>query len=440
MINKNFIENIADFNFWQKEQEIGFERSELRQVMPFVDDTAYALMIAGIRRAGKTFLCRQIIKEKIKHGVKPEQTLYINFEDPILEPYLAVETLSDFYESYRYFINKQDFAYIVLDEVQNVPKWEKWVRIMLEKKEKVKFIITGSSSKFYKGAQSRVLTGRGFTFTLFPLSFSDFLRFKQYSRKRVESYASIAPLLTEYIEFGGFPLIVLEEDKEKKKIYLKELFDDIVVKDIVIKHKLRELEIKKLAVILLNQFASLVSVRRSQELLKEIARTTVSPTSINNYLEYMAGSFLFFFLPIFSYKIKEVLRYPKKGYSADTGFINALTLRFSENIGRLYENLTARMLVQKYGSDKVFYWKHENKEVDFIVKQGNAVTKLIQVSFDIKKKETREREVQSLLTASEELKCGNLTIITRDTSAQESIEKKAIAFVPLWEWLLGEDF
>lgn len=436
MIKQNLLEKIADFNFWQKEQDTGIPREELKQVRRFIDDKEYALIIAGIRRAGKTYLSRQILQEKINQGIKPAQTLYINFEDPILEPYLNTESLTDFYESYRYFLNKEEFAYIVLDEVHNIPKWEKWVRVMMEKKEKVKFILTGSSSKFYKEKQAEVLTGRGLTFFLFPLSFSDFLKFKKYSLKTIESYKNIAPLLTEYLEFGGFPLIVLEKDETKKQIYLKELFDDILSKDIIIRHQLRELDVKKLAVVLINQFSSLISVRRAKNLLAEITRRQVSPTSINNYLEYFSTSFLFLFVPIFSYKIKEVLRYPKKAYGIDTGLINAMTLRFSENIGRLYENIVAKTLWQRYSKEDVFYWKNQGKEVDFVLKRGTKAEQLIQSCFNPKKREAKKREIPALIKASQELKCNNLLIITQDLEDKEKIKGKTIKFIPLWKWLL----
>lgn len=436
MIKKELLEKIADFNFWQKKQETGILRNELKQILKFANDKNYALIIAGIRRAGKTYLCRQILQEKIKKGIKPEQTLYINFEDPILEPYLNTDSLADFYETYRYALNKKAFAYIVLDEVHRVPNWEKWVRIMLEKKENVKFILTGSSSKFYKDKQAEVLTGRGLTLFLSPLCFSDFLFFKNYSLKKIESHQNLAPLLTEYLEFGGFPLIVLEQDKTKKQIYLKELFNDIITKDIIMKYKLREMDVKKLAVVLINQFSSLISTRRLKNFLEEITRTKISPTSINNYLEYFANSFAFLFIPIFSYKVKEALRYPKKVYSMDTGLINALCLRFSENIGRLYENLVAKTLWQKHGQENIFYWKGQDKEVDFLLKQNNKPKQLIQVCFDIKNKQTKTRETQSLIKASQELKCKDLLIITQNLETQEKINNQIIKFTPLWTWLL----
>lgn len=437
MINQKLLEIIADFNFWQKKQETGILRGELSEVLKFADDKHFALIIAGIRRSGKTFLCRQILQEKISQGAKPEQTLYINFEDPALEPYLTTASLADFYQTYRYMLNKEDFAYIALDEIQNVPQWEKWLRIMLEKKTNAKFILTGSSSKFYKGKQAEVLTGRSLTFFLFPLQFTDFLKFHGYSLKKIESYQTLSPLLAEYLEFGGFPLIVLEPNKLKKQVYLKELFDDIIAKDIIIKRNLRESDIRKLAFTLVNQFSALISVRRSQNFLAEMNFAKISPMTINSYLEYFAASFLFLFVPILSYKAKEILRYPKKLYCADGGLINSLAVRFSDNIGRLYENIVAVACWHRYGRENIFYWKNQSQEVDFALKRGKEVFGLMQACFDLKTSKVKEREVSALTKASEELKCDNLLIITEDLESEEKTKGKIIKYIPLWKWLLA---
>lgn len=438
MINKQLLETVADFNFWHREQDTGIPRSELGEAMRFADDIDFALIIAGVRRAGKTYLARQMLREKISHGARPEQTLYINFEDPVLEPHLSTEALTDFYETYRYALNRDDRAYIIFDEVQRVPKWEKWIRIMLEKKTNAKFILTGSSARLAKGTQAEVLTGRSVTLPLYPLSFPDFLQFKQYVPKRVETGRSMAPLLTEYLEFGGFPLIVLEPDSIKKQVYLRELFDDIVTKDIMLRHRLRGPEARQLAFVLVNQFSSLVSVRRLRGLLTTISqRKGVSPTSVNRYLNLFTDAFLFFSIPIFSYKIREAMRYPKKLYGIDTGFLNTLTLRFSDNIGRLYENAAAQALWRQEGNQSLFYWRGERQEVDFVRKDDKTITQLIQVCFDLGEEKTRARELAALQAAREELACDMLVVITREEEGEEKLKGATVRFVPLWKWLLA---
>ena len=425
------MDKVQELNFWYKKQEVGIEREELDEVLKFVPDKKTALVIAGARRAGKTFLSRQILDSMLKE-IKENQTFFVNFEDPSLGPYLNTDSLQDLYETYRYFLNKKDFAFVVLDEVQSVPNWEKWVRIMMEKGENAKFIITGSSSKIFKGEMARVLTGRTINFFLLPLSFKNFLEFKGYKIKKYESYSSLGMLLNEYLEYGGFPLIVLTE--KEKNTYLKELFDDIVIKDIIIKYKLRELDIRKLAVLLCNNFSSLVSVKRLRNLVQNIAKIKISPTSVNKYLYYFEDSFLFFFLPIFSYKIKDVMQYPRKAYCIDTGLINTINLRFSENIGRLYENAVAIELLRRYGKENLFYWKSQKYEVDFVIKEGQKIRQLTQICYDIQTAE--DREVKALIEAGKELGCKNLLVITENYETEKAAERNKIKFVPLWKWLL----
>ncbi len=431
MLRRELLDKVQELNFWHRKQEVGIKREELDEALKFVSDKKTALVIAGARRAGKTFLSRQILDSMLKEA-KENQTFFVNFEDPSLGPYLNTDSLQDMYETYRYFLNKKDFAFVVLDEVQSVPNWEKWVRIMMEKGENAKFIITGSSSKIFKGEMARVLTGRTINFFLLPLSFKNFLEFKGYKIKKYESYSSLGMLLNEYLEYGGFPLIVLTE--KEKNTYLKELFDDIVIKDIIIKYKLRELDIRKLAVLLCSNFSSLVSVKRLRNLMQNIAKTKISPTSVNKYLYYFEDSFLFFFLPIFSYKIKEVMQYPRKAYCIDTGLINTINLRFSENIGRLYENAVAIELLRRYGKENLFYWKSPKYEVDFVIKEGQKIRQLTQVCYDIQTAE--DREVKALVEAGKELGCKNLLVITENYETEKTAERNKIKFVPLWKWLL----
>ncbi len=432
-MEKKLLELVQDFNLWHKPQEIGFERQELSQVLPLVEDTRIALIITGLRRAGKTFLARQILHAK-QNTITPEQTLFINFEDPLLEPYLNIESLQNLYESYRYFLNKDKRAYIVLDEVQNVPKWEKWVRIQLEKNENIKFIITGSSSKIFKGELANVLSGRTVTFPLFPLNFSNFLQFKS-PQNKWKSYSSLKPLLAEYIEYGGLPLVVTTSQKE---IFLKQLFEDIIVKDIILKYKLREVEIKKIAILLLHYFSNLVSVQRLRNTAKEIAKVDISPTSINNYLYYFEDAFLFFFIPIFSYKIKEQMQYPRKAYCLDTGIINSLTLKFSENQGKLYENIVATTLFRRVGKENLFYWKSPaGYEVDFVIKEGLNVRQLIQVCYTISK-DAKEREIRAVQKAAAEFGLTQALIITEQDERKEHLDSLTITYIPLWKWLLQE--
>jgi predicted AAA+ superfamily ATPase len=437
MIIKEILDIIAELNFWYRDQDVGIERGELDEVNKLASMKNVALLICGVRRAGKTYLARQLLKKKLEESIKKEQTLYVNFEDKRLEPYLNKDILDNLYETYRYYINKKDFAYIVLDEIQNVEGWEKWVRMMLEKKENIKIIITGSGSKLLTPKLSSVLTGRKITYELFPLSFKDFLKFKKinksYFTKREKE-----TLIREYIEFGSFPLTTLTDDIEQKRYFLQEVYDDIVTKDIMFRYRLREEAVlRKVAYLVMNSFGGYISIRSIRNSLKSIMKLSISPSTLSYYLEYFERSSLFLFSPIFSYKIKEQMQYPKKVYCIDTGLINSVIPKFSENVGRLYENVVAIELKRRAKKgQEIYYWKDSKGEVDFVIKTGLKPSALIQVCYNIEDKNTKEREVQALLRAMQEFRLKEGLVITQDYEAEEKFGNKKIKFVPLWKWLL----
>lgn len=436
----NILDLIADLNFWYKEQEIGVIRDELAPVLKLVDMKDISFFILGVRRAGKTFLAKQILKRKIEQGISKEQTLYVNFEDNKLEPYLNESLLDQLYESYRNTLNTEKFVYIVLDEVQNVKGWEKWVRTILEKREKVKIIITGSGSRILTPKLATILTGRKIKYNLFPLSFEQFMGFKGKEAGYLKEKEYLK-LLQEYCEFGGFPLVVLNDSKEQKKYFLQELYDDIVTKDISFRFRLREEKLlRKISFLVMNNFSKYASIRKIKDTLKSLLHETISTSTLSNYFEYFSRSFLFVFVPIYSRNIKDQDQYPKKVYCVDTGLIASIIPKFSENLGRYYENVVFIELLRRKSLDRkneFYYWKNsQGYEVDFIVKQGLQVKELIQVCYDISDEKTKERELHSLLQAMEEFKLKKGLILTKDFEKEERVKGKKILFVPLWKWLL----
>ena len=440
MIRKELLDAIADLNFWYKEQDTGIEREELETVLKLVGAQDTVLSITGLRRVGKTYLSKQILAERIRKGLDKKETLYVNFEEPYFEPLLNVSLLDNLYDSYRHFISKGKTAVVVLDEVHNIAGWEKWVRMKLERKENAEIILTGSSSKFSKPQLAQVLTGRIIDYNLWPLSFSSFLKFRRIEEDYLRE-KDILPLLYEYLEYGALPIVVLFENNEQKKYFLKDIYEAILTKDVILKNKLKdEHRLKGIATILLHNFSKYVSVRKLRNFAVTLTGMTLSPTTINNYLHFLEDSFLFYLVPIFSYKVKDQMQYPRKVYSIDTGIITAVTKRFSEDLGRFYENIVAVELVRRYGKDNLFYWKSpEGYEVDFVVKGGLEVQQLIQVCWNPQEKETRERELRSLLKAMEEFDLKTGLIITE---SYESLEKQGngrVCFQPLWKWLLDKE-
>jgi predicted AAA+ superfamily ATPase len=435
MEKKHILEILQDWNFWKKELDIGKERKEYFEKCLRLLNTNVITAIIGIRRAGKSYIMRQTIKKLIEKGLERKNILMVNFEDRRFAEF-EPKLLDDIYETYLEFLKPDKNPIIFLDEVHNVPKWERWVRTMHEL-GKAKIVISGSSSKLLAGELATVLTGRHLDIFVFPLSFKEFLYFKSLEVKDELDLAAkkieIRRALDEYIEFGGFPEVILSS--EKKQLLLT-YFDDILTKDIEKRYKLKETEkLRALARFYLTNISNSITFNSMKKFL---GTTTVTVKKFSSYLE---EANMLFFVKRFSFKVKEQEKAARKVYSTDIGLANAVGFRFSSNFGNAAENIVAAELRKTKKLDpnvEIYYWHDpQKKEVDFIVKKGKKIEQLIQVCWNIDDYKTKERETKALIKASEELKCNNLLIVTGNTEKEEKIHGKKIVFIPLWKWLLG---
>jgi len=436
---EEIIELISADNFWGMGQEVGIERDYyLERLNRLTKARDFSISVIGVRRSGKTFLTKQFLKKAIDSGLDPRQTLYVNLEDPRFHPYLSLELLDEIYQAYRTFVNKDGFALIVLDEIQNIENWEKWVRRTMER-ENAQIIVTGSTSSLLRTEVSTALTGRSLTLEVFPLSFAEFLKFKGLSFKDELEFLSnrskIERLLVEYLQFGGFPRVVLEEDEFLKREMLRELFDGIVMRDIIFRHGFRDANsVRLVAELAINSFSSLKSVSSLRNELAGILKRKISPNFVAEVMEALRESYLVFTLSPFSPKIKDVRKYPKKVYVVDTGLATSVALSFSKNLGRLAENAVAIHLIRKYRENNLFYYKGK-REVDFIIKEGLRITKAIQVTWDLK--ESYDREIKVLLEAMDAFNLKKGIIVTADEEGEEVYGNKKVKIIPLWKFLLG---
>ncbi len=239
-----------------------------------------------------------------------------------------------------------------------------------------------------------------------------------------------------YLKKGGFPEVIVKN--LDAKTYLETLFDAILFRDVVKRYKIRfSQKIYDLATYLVSNFASLFSLTKLKNILGFRSINTVE-----KYLKYLEESCLFFTLNRFSFKVKEQIKAPKKIYLVDNGFIMAKSFQFSQDLGRLMENLIfVEILRCGYKPNKdVFYYKTGNgKEVDFVLKNGIEIERLIQVCFRMEDLDIKKRELRALYEASSELSCNELLVITWDYENQEVFREKRIKFIPLWKWLLFKD-
>ena len=396
--------------------------------------------IVGVRRAGKTFIMYLMAKKLGKEFGK-DAVIYINFENKVLYP--INEGLLD--ELINYVFEKGfQKSFLFLDEIQSVKNWERWARSTYdEHKGKIKIIVSGSSSKIIRGEIGKTLTGRHVSIKVFPLSFREFLDFKgiDFTKDEVEysvkNQAKIKPLLEEYFSFSSFPEIILAQNPQIKSELLKEYYEDILYKDVIEKYNIKEKQVlENFVKFLYSNISGLFSYKRGKDYLASFGIRTSTRTLLR-YTSILEEVFLFFFVPILSFKAKDQLKYPRKIYAIDVGLRNVADP--SEDIGRKAENVVYLELRRREKNSQINYWKSEKQEeVDFAIKEGQKIKSLIQVCWDISKKETRERETKALIKASQELGCSNLLVITGNYDANEKTGGKKIIFKPLWKWLLEE--
>lgn len=437
MDKNEIIKIFGDWNFWDKDLNAGIKRPYYLDKIKNLHESSHIIVITGARGSGKSFIMRQTAKTLIKEGIRKNNILIVNFEDPRFVE-LNTKILQQLYDVYLEFLNPQEKPYLFLDEIQEVKDWEKWVRTIHEL-DKAKIIISGSNAKLLSRELSTLLTGRHLDLVIFPLSFKEFLRFKNVDLSKrfeiVNKEIEIKRLLREYIKFGSFPEVVL--GGEKKQILLN-YFEDILNKDIVRRFKIRKSkELVSLAKFYLGNISSLITFSSLERTLN------ISVDTVEKFSRYLEDTFILFFLKRFSYKFREQEKSPRKVYAIDVGLANTIGFRFSQNMGKLAENLVFLELKRKemLGSNlEIYYWKDVNhREVDFLIKENLKVKQLIQVCWEVNRPETKNREIRALLKAMKEFNLEEGLIITDDYEAEENIKGKKINYIPLWKWYLKED-
>ncbi|MDP2951391.1 MAG: ATP-binding protein [bacterium] len=395
-----------------------------------------ALAILGPRRSGKTFFLFSLIEKLLQKGIEKKRILYVNFEQPRLigmTPRDLSVLLEVFYEIFPE--NKKKKVWLFFDEIQNIKNWEIFIRSVIDQ-EKAQVFLSGSSSKLLSKEITTSMRGRALSYLILPFSFKEILDFKGVVYEKYLSstqQASILNSFSDFFKYGSYPETVVYP-KERERI-IQEIIEVTIHQDLIERHKLRNIKLVKLMFNYLIQ-AKEFSVHQFYNFLKSI-NLKVSKNTLYNYLDFFGDAFIFFPLKRFSWSLKNVEQSASKIYAIDNGLIQAIV---GENKSKKFENLSFLSLLRKgYAPNKdLFYYALSSKagEVDFIVKKGKVITSLIQACFDLSDYSTKEREIKSLLKASEELKCNDLSIITWDEEREEKIKGKKIKIIPLWKWLL----
>lgn len=364
----------------------------------------FVAIISGIRRCGKSTYARQLLQNF-------ETVYYLNFEDI----HLARFELEDFIKLEEIFRAEMGSDGIFFfDEIQLVQNWEQYIRQLVDKNERV--LITGSNASVLSHELGSRLTGRHLSKQLYPFSYREFLDLKTKDHS--------ITLFEDYLKNGGFPEFL----KIGNTDILKQLFQDIFYRDILQQNDLRnENAVKSLLSYLISNIGKVTSFNNLRKIVD-----VGSVNTITQLMQLFENAYFMFSLRKWDYSIKKQLLNPKKVYCIDNGFITVNSFSFTENKGRLLENMVFVELKRR--GEEIYYFK-EKGECDFVIKNGNSISEAIQVCYDLNL-DNQQREINGLTEAMLSLSLNEGKILTFDQEDHFTRDGFQVQVIPVWKWLL----
>lgn len=380
-------------------RETGLPREAL---LSLPDLSAYALIISGIRRCGKSTLLFQLLKERYPDAI------YLNLEDPRLYEFERTD-----FTRLDEIIGETGARTLLFDEIQIIPEWERYARQKLD--EGFKLVITGSNASLLSRELGTKLTGRHITKELFPFSYREFINFKKLD-------ASPESLL-RYLNTGGFPEYVKQGAHE----ILNHIFEDILIRDIAARYNIRDRRtLQRLALYLMSNTGKLTTANRLKTLF-EVGSTN----TITDNLSHLEDSYLLHFVPKFSHSLRKQMINPRKVYAIDTGMISVNSDSFTDDHGRKLENLVYLHLRRSF---RDIYYFSEKGECDFIVMTNSIPKQALQVCFNLNP-DNLDRELNGLVEALQILDLKHGKIITVNQKGHYEKDGRQIEAIPCHEYL-----
>ena len=402
-------------------------------------DIRHTVILTGVRRAGKSVIMQQLAGWLIEEQkVPPQNIVYLFLEDIQVSQYLKLgaDLLESLYTYYLERYNPQGRVYLFLDEIQGIKDFNRWIGSRYERRENIKFLISGSRRSLIESESAEVLTGRNVQIEVYPFNFYEYLLVHNVEVRGKATAQSIWDLnfsnqipilhhLGNYLYEGGYPEIVLAKNETEKRAIASAYYRDSVTRDVLIPNNLRNArDIELLGLQILSDFT------KTHTLSSLSKPNKLSVDTVKNYLEYFTKAYLFFESTYFSYKTKvtQDIQRPRKIYVVDNGLRNFNTAQLRPDLGQCAENVT--FLELKRNNVAISYWKGK-KEVDFAVLNPNL--SLYNVSYT---DQPHDREIEGLLEGLKEFKLNRGVILTKNYFTKKEVEGKTIEFIPLWVWLI----
>lgn len=385
----DILKSLEHINYWYADPglDLGYLREDYLDQLKKSLNNKLIKIIVGQRRAGKSYVVRQLIDYLIKEkSVNAKNIFYLDKELYEFEKIKTAGDLDKLIQLYKHRIKPVNKIYVIIDEVQNIDEWEKIIISLAQHPvEDYEIIITGSNSRLLSGELATLLSERYLVFEVFPFSYHEHLDFFQ-KQKNKDSFI-------RYIETTGLPETYGMASVETQRHYFQSLKDTILLKDIMHRHKIRDyVLLEDLFLFLMHNAGNLVSVPSIIKYYKSRNRKTDYYT-ISSFISFLKEAFLIRECPKYSIKTKKLLSGEKKYYINDLGFRNYLYFQLQTDIAARLENFVFMHLLRKGFDVKAGYQK--NYEVDFVATK-NDVKLYIRVAYLLMSEETRQREFRSL--------------------------------------------
>ncbi len=435
MDRRALLEILGDYNYWGSFNKPLFERKEYQTLLENNLKANIIGIVKGVRRAGKS----STILKYIAGLGDAKKALVLNLEDPRLPQNIDAVFLMDTIDAYSVSVDPDGPALVVIDEAQHAKGWEKFARYLVDTRG-IKCIVTGSSAALLSEEYATSITGRHIDMEVFPLSFNEFVLFKGIKASGeldiTKNRHKIRRVFEEYIRYGGFPEVIINDDERVKGELLRNYFNDILIKDIAKRYGIKlHSQLEAISKDYVSNIGTRLSLRRISSSYK------IGLHTAERFSQYLSNAYLLFYIDRFSFSKRAQGRSIKKVYTIDNGFYSMLGFKFMEQRDKLMENLVAiKFLVdasRRHGME-IYYWQdYQQHEVDFVVKDGNSVKQLVQVTYASSRRDINVRETGNLVRASRQLRCRELLCITWDYEEEIRESGKRIKCIPLWKWLLG---
>lgn len=418
-------------SFWR---DIAFSADVIRREVSLDTAPRDIVVVSGVRRSGKTYLLFQLIRDLLENGVDENQIYYVNYEDERI--ICETRFLTELIPAIREYFTPHNKLYLLLDEVHRIPGWAEWLN---RQRERGHFLyISGSTLYLQPHKIPKTLRGRTRTYTLYPLSFREFLKFKKFKINTgsiEEKRSIIMSYIHEYLQFGGFPEVVSISNKNYKIAKLHEYFRAIMYRDIIEANNIEnEFLLEIILKLIMN--STYFGSTKLYNTLKSMGIKT-SKTTILSYKKAIESSYMLVQIDIFSYKIKDRLQYPKKVYCIDQGLRRAISPAYSRSESKALENAVFIEILRHIdpATNEICYYKSQDGyEVDFVILRSFKPICLIQVTYELSEKVVK-REERALIKAMNEFGLRNGYIIANiDYETTKNIGSKKIHYIPIWKF------